>query len=406
MEREIHVKTAGAHKVNQLVRNAMKLMKNQSNSSVFKTYFGHGLSAFALNGVSRKNTGGFFWHWASCRDRSIFEKEGIWYSTRLLASNFTQLAISIFILLLGIRLISEAKENFGAEQFEEQANWLMRDVISYGMNNTDTKNATTELTNVFGSSLAMMMGESSVAVQCQDMADFNGSPLIESLCSQDTVGYYDCSGVQNTEQALCILIENPYLSEEDATTAYQLMEASGFNSVSMQKAVNAQLDYFVHEAIHSIYPTEEYMITVPLGIGMTVAVLAALRLTVLYLPGVTTTILELRSGVIPSLKSPHFEKYRVAPDTVALLTGSLFWGCLVSSLLMGSLVGFLVFLFLWQGSVYFMLRMCVILVGILSIITIKIVAVQFCCRQRFYKGLYRTRPAASNVLLLALEWAK
>jgi len=406
LARELFMKTAGAHKTNQLVRNAMALMEGEVSSSVVKTYFGHGLSAFALNGESKSRQGGFFWFWGRIRDRSIIRKEGIWYSTRLLASNFTQLSICCFILLLGIDLINKTELNFGAEKFVAQTNWLVRDIVDMGFAMTDTQNATTQLTNVFGSSLATITdGQSSLLAQCEELKSVIGTPLLENSCSKDSQGGYECSGSLNPEQALCILAETPELSDQQPDLAYQLIETAGFNATNMRSAVEAQFEIAIYKAVESMYPEELWMITVPLQVGTALAVLASLRLALLYLPGVTTTILELRTGVIPSLHSPNFQKYREAPDTVTILTGSLFWGSLVSSILLGSVVGFIVFLFLWQGSFYMMLRVCAFLIGIIVIILVKLLVVMFCFRRQIYKGLYRTKPATSNVLLLALEWA-
>ena len=409
LTRERHVKAAGAHKANQLVSNAMGLMMNTKGTSVvFDTYFSHGLSAFTLNGLTEIQEGGFCWLWGRIRDQSIFEKEGIWYSTRLVASNFTQVAICFFILLLGTDLILRTQKNFGAEQFALQANWLLGDMIDFGVNMTDSTAAANNLTNVLGSSYATMLGQSSsMTAQCQDLVTSSGSPtLIDSLCEKDSSGTYECSGSVNPDEAICILMENPNLADLHPDAANQLIESTGFQSTDLHFVIRSQVEFFVNQAVQSMYPQKMYMVTVPLLIGMIVAVLAALRQAVLYLPGVTTTILELRSGAIPSLKSSNFQKYREAPDTVTMLTGSLFWGCLMSSILFGSVVGFLVFLFLWQGSVFFMMRMSTILIGIICIIVIKVGVVQFCFRKRYYTGLYRTHPAHSNILLLALEWAK
>ena len=174
----------------------------------------------------------------------------------------------------------------------------------------------------------------------------------------------------------------------------------------MEGMVQSQLQGVIDEATESLYPEEEYMLTIPLSVAVMVAISTALRLAMAYLPGVTTTILKLRAGVIPSLHSPDFEKYRVAPDTVTMLTGSLFWGCLVSSLLFGLVIGFVVFLFLWQGSAYFIMRLIAVVVGVVCIVALRLLIVVFCCRKQFYKGLYRTKPAASNIAMLALEWAK
>jgi hypothetical protein len=92
------------------------------------------------------------------------------------------------------------------------------------------------------------------------------------------------------------------------------------------------------------------------------------------------------------------------PDTVTLLTGSLFWGCLFASILVGIFVALVIFLFIWQGSVYIAQRIVAVFVGILIITLIRIGI--FCLgRHRYFKAFYRTKPAAANIFFLAMEWA-
>jgi hypothetical protein len=342
---ELHVKTAGAHKLNQLVSNASTLMRNQENTSVFKTYFGLGISAYTVNCVSYQKAGGLLWLLRTIRNQSIFEKEGIWYSTRLVASNFAQITTLLFILLLGISVIRQVKENFGAEQAAAQISAAIDYFVETSVSDAQTEAATTELTNAFSAYL--------VTVGATGLINLNCSAY--DLCGQDEFGFYNCSGIESPEESLCALIENPDLPEQDPAAAYQLLQGSGFDASIMEGLVRSQLQNVLNEARVKLYPEEEYMLTVPLSIALIVAIIAALRLAMLYTPGVTTTILELRAGVIPSLHSPDFEKYRVAPDTVTMLSGSLFWGCLVSSILFGLVIGFIVFMFLWQGSVFFVM---------------------------------------------------
>ena len=146
------------------------------------------------------------------------------------------------------------------------------------------------------------------------------------------------------------------------------------------------------------------MITVPLVIGVIVAFVVALNLSVNYIPSVTSTILKLRSGLIPLVGNPLLRQYRSAPETVALLTGSLFWGALVASLVTGGVFGLVIFFFLWQGSVYFAQRFVAIFIGVLIITLLRLVIIT-CCRIRYFQGLYRKRPGAANLGILALEWA-
>ena len=404
--REAHVKKAGAHKINHLVENAMTLMKRPGVSSVLKTYFGRGLSAFTSSSAIsvEEHAGGFFWMWQRVRDQSIFEKEGIWYSTRLVGSNLTQLSVSVFILLLGISVIQEVKENFGVEKAQTQISRTLDGIIESSINEFQASDVASELTTVFTSYLGT--SSSLLGLDCTNTSS-GASYLIQDFCDQDlATGYFNCSNVGAAKDSLCLLVQNPDLVDFDPATVIQLLEDSEFNTTYMIGVVQSQMENVINESLNSMYPEEVYMVIVPLYVAVVVGVLSALRLSLLYLPGLTTTILELRTGVIPSLTSTSFEKYRVAPDVVTLLTGSLFWGCLVSSLLLGLLMGFFAFLFVWQGSMYTMMRLCATLLGVTCILAIKILLIFFCCRRRFYKGLYRIKPAASNISLLALEWAK
>ncbi len=101
----------------------------------------------------------------------------------------------------------------------------------------------------------------------------------------------------------------------------------------------------------------------PLILGTIVAFLTSVYLAVTFLPSITSTILQLRSGVIPTLKYNDFDKYRRAPDQVSILTGSMFWGCLISSVLVGGFFGLLLFLCLWQATVYFVQRIIAVFIG-------------------------------------------
>ena len=69
-------------------------------------------------------------------------------------------------------------------------------------------------------------------------------------------------------------------------------------------------------------------------------------LAITYIPSVITTILQLRSGDIESLRDENINRFRQAQEEVTILTGSLFWGSLISSFVAGGFCGFIVFFFL------------------------------------------------------------
>lgn len=82
-----------------------------------------------------------------------------------------------------------------------------------------------------------------------------------------------------------------------------------------------------------------------------VACLSALVLSFIYIPSVVSTTLQLRSGIIPFFKDKRNQaELRMNMDQVTILLGSMFWGLLYSAALLGAIVGFIVFLFLWQVS--------------------------------------------------------
>ena len=65
----------------------------------------------------------------------------------------------------------------------------------------------------------------------------------------------------------------------------------------------------------------------------------ALYIAGVLIPSCISTVLKLRSGVIPTLRDREFQRYRVALDTATVLLGSCFWGAFFSS------IGTMVFLF-------------------------------------------------------------
>ena len=124
----------------------------------------------------------------------------------------------------------------------------------------------------------------------------------------------------------------------------------------------------------------------------------------------------------------------------------MFWGCIVSSALVGVGTGFVIFILLWQTTRLLVQRLIVLFLGVIVITLIKMLVrdhrgshyfnALFPLSRKlffdnnpnlllplpffaaifvysslalahiaFFKGLYRTRPAGANISMLALEWA-
>lgn len=86
----------------------------------------------------------------------------------------------------------------------------------------------------------------------------------------------------------------------------------------------------------------------------------------IYIPSVICTTLKLRSGVIPTFLDPNFKDYRVSVDTVSLLSGAVFWGCIYSSLLLGVLCAVGVFFLVWDVTRGIVLNITSMVIGKIS----------------------------------------
>lgn len=96
-----------------------------------------------------------------------------------------------------------------------------------------------------------------------------------------------------------------------------------------QESIEGQND--LPDWVMTIIPTEKD-VKIALYPAASVAVIVMVLLTLLNIPSATTTILKYRCGVLPSLGSPHFVKYRLAVDTVSLdWLAILFYFCWFST---------------------------------------------------------------------------
>jgi len=179
----------------------------------------------------------------------------------------------------------------------------------------------------------------------------------------------------------------------------------GISPVDIMNYVNATANAAIQNQIDSIFPSQQYMITIPLVMGTIAAFLTALSLAFTYLPSTTATTLKLRSGVIPTFRAPRdFQLNRRANDEVTMLIGGLFWGCFISSVLVGLLIAVTLFLLLWQVTMGVVQQLFAFLIGFLVVFLLKLTIVCF-VRCTFYQAFYRRRPAAANIAALALECA-
>ena len=114
-----------------------------------------------------------------------------------------------------------------------------------------------------------------------------------------------------------------------------LLQANGLDVDALVSRARGALQSTAESTVDSLYPVEEWMVSIPLMVGVIAAVIAAASLAITYIPSVTSTTLKLRTGVIPSLRDVECNQYQNSADQVTIITGSLVWGGLLPCLSFG-----------------------------------------------------------------------
>jgi len=393
---EMQIKRAAAHKLSVMTKNALEIVQINDRENVMNTHFGQALHAYAKHGKKFESVGGFSWCWKRYMSGEVFIKEGVWLSSRLIAANMAQYIVSFYTLLAGLTLTHTVIEDYDTESVKQ----TLRDMVDYMMDRAVDEETVVALSASVSTLVADFLATTtnSEDQNCTDSAS-NATSVVDALCQSVTgTGLYQCDEGADVNY-LCKLIEAPDLN---ALKKMALLNASGFDVEYLLGAVRVTLQQGADESVDSLYPSEKYMVVLPMYVGTAVAFLTALYLAMSYIPSVTTTILRLRSGDIPTLRDPEFNRHRIAADQVSILTGSLFWGCFVSSVIVGGFVGLLVFVFVWQGTSYFVQRFVAIVVGIVVVTLIRQIVVR-CCRCAFYEGFYRRKPFGANLSLCRFD---
>jgi hypothetical protein len=324
-----------------MTKHALELAQDKDKEAVMETHFGQSLLAFSKAGDKFEEAGGFIWTWKRIFSGEAFREEGLWLSARLLASNMAQFLVTIFVLIAGIQLCKRVGEQYDIEAAKRQAG----EYLDLLFNRSVPPELVEGLAANYSLLLADYLGNIGYNEIC---AARNFTDISQAGC--ELVGsYFQCDPDTNNDY-ICTLLDYANESNTVGLLALGLLNGSGFDADYLVEVSQDALVAAAEASVDSIYPSEKYMVTVPCVIGCVVAFITAVSLAVTYIPSVTSTTLKLRSGVISTLKDRDFNRYRFATDQITILTGSMFWGCLFASFLVGSVVGSIVFLFLWQVS--------------------------------------------------------
>jgi hypothetical protein len=233
----------------------------------------------------------------------MFTEEGIWYSARLIAANISQYIVVLYILLAGVLLSDHVKENFGKESTKKTLRSGVEYMIQTYVTEEQIFQVSASISTLMGSFIGQLNETGVANFDCSAVA-VRGEAIFAETCKE----FLGCDPKESAA-SLCALLDMP---QQDGLTQLTFLKGAGLDADLLISQIERALQQSVDESVDSLYPSQEYMLTVPIAIGVAVAVLVSLYLAVSYLPSITATILQLRSGVIPTLSDKKLNSYRAA----------------------------------------------------------------------------------------------
>eukprot|EP00977_Amphora_coffeiformis_P018301 scaffold6378_cov176-Amphora_coffeaeformis.AAC.12 len=303
---EVDLKSSIQYKVNRMVENAVEIHHSSDTQNIVKTCFGRALHVYSKWNKTKK-VGGLVWAWKNIYNGTFFTQEGIWYSARLTAANLSQYIVVLYIILAGIYYVRYIGDNFANDAASEALSKEVERVIWSRVDIEAVEAYSVEIGSYFGTYLNDLNGAGTLNVDCSGFASTSSQVLSES-CGGLFLGCdYNDTTVQT--ETLCALLATPGL---DPAAQLTLLQGSGLSTELIIRQIEAAMQQGIDDSVDSLYPNERFMLTFPLTITVIVAVLTSLFLAVNYLPSITSTTLQLRSGVIPTLTEKKLNQYRAA----------------------------------------------------------------------------------------------
>ncbi|EED94555.1 predicted protein [Thalassiosira pseudonana CCMP1335] len=167
----------------------------------------------------------------------------------------------------------------------------------------------------------------------------------------------------------------------------------------------------ITDTVYSLYETfgivlpdnEQWRVIVPLSMSFILAEINSLLLVAVYIPSTIRTTFQFRFGTIGSLHNNDFLKLRTQTDQASFIFGSMFWGCLVSNVLVLGVSFVVVFIFCFEPFLPVLLSIVASVIGLAITITIKMLFLIGVRKVFSGETFYRSNPAIANCINVLLE---
>jgi hypothetical protein len=405
IKHELAMKKAAIKKVCMMQQNALKLsFCALDDTSVIKAYFGSALKRYNEVIDEKLVVGGFAWAWKLYFSKDLMQTQGIWIGARLLASNYSQMTLCLFVALVSVSATLYLKNHWipptdlGA-RLTQDLNMFITTLADSGLVEKAVDLAIDRALFMLTKVLEILEGSGILKLDCLAI----GTYLVQSCKIGTTDGLTDvaCELFSGDVEDVCVpldLLSKPISTAVTSTEQY-LSNNAVFNSTVLRepfvKVVSNSIDNNLSFMINKWYPNARYMVVAPAIVCTVVAFIASANIATSVIPSFISTILKLRSGVIVSFTDKEFPKYRDYVMDTSWLTGSMFWGNLLGSLLAGLTIGAVVFFSLWQVTSFLAQKFVGLLIGVGFIAVIR--ALYWQRLQRFmYSGFYRVHPLPAN----------
>jgi len=434
IKKESQLKSAATLKVNKMLANAYDLHCEDEDTKSFQVRKSRisstnerSLLNFTKISDKTESQGGFIWGWKTFFSGDIMHKEGIWIHSRIRAGNGIQFIFAIFALSIGIYVFtnlidslypdpSPMSEDCFALFDPDSCFYPKADDLYTGVGICQVQLTSVDCLDLFqqvptGSPIAASFCLSAdnhfsntfnttYSGLCNG-GIYKATEIVNALANNSTAEDYCispmdlCVSLGGIEGICLIGINGVTPFQFEGTTCPQYVDING-----IQETYRETL-YLVEQQQEELMP-EKWMVYFTASISVSVCFVVAMANALVYIPSIISTILQFRSGVIPSLRSKTFKIFRKDLHDVTFVLGAMIWGVLISSALVAIIIAGVVFLLVWQATRSIVTRIFSLVIGVAVTVALKMLLVKIFGKFT-YTGFYRKRPLTANLFSLALE---
>mmetsp|Transcript_50824 Transcript_50824/g.99390 ORF Transcript_50824/g.99390 Transcript_50824/m.99390 type:complete len:901 (-) Transcript_50824:360-3062(-) len=171
---------------------------------------------------------------------------------------------------------------------------------------------------------------------------------------------------------------------------------------STSASLYVEIEKKVFSAIDDFHKNADAAFVVFRNSTIVFGALSAFSSVLLYMPTTLSTIVKLRTGVIPTLHDENFQRYREDADTSSMIIGSMLFGTFFTYILNGGLFGIILGLFYWVRTREWAIIQSSGVLGSL-ITTVLLTCVLKVFRGKSLRGFYRSEPLWANLVTVFME---